>query len=981
MFRHLICLGTLLMLALVTFAQTQEIDQLKQQAEATSDAAERVRIHVEIAEKLRASDPKESLSFTKKAIKLGQDLNDGPGLGDAYMIAGKIHFKDNQKLRAIRNFEKALPFVTKQNDQIKELQVYQYLQFLFEQVGRNKQSLEYQQKITDIKEKLAEEQQLQKLEKMESMEERFVEETEAVIEERNEALGQLEESQALSLLRAAEIAELERETAVLAQEAAELEREAAVLEREAAVAKADSAIKDLKLSQGKARRNIMIAIGVVSFLVLFGIWQRRRFVFQRKVAKMEQQRAERLEQIDRLKDQFLANTSHELRTPLNGIIGIAESLYDGVGIGNPEEQQENLAMIISSGRRLSTLVNDILDFSKIKNSELDLQLKAIHLRSLADVICKINQPIAEAQGITIRNDISGDLPAAQGDENRLQQILYNLVDNAVKFSKEGEVVIDAKQMENSIVISIKDQGIGIAKEKQEEIFEAFRQGDGSTQRMYGGTGLGLSISKKLVELQGGKMWVESTQDEGSTFYFSLPVSAEKAIEMATSSSLLPAPLSKALAAPILESKPKPIITLKEGTESEPIHILVVDDEPINQQVIKNHLADGPYQIIQAYNGDEALEALKTHKEIDLVLLDIMMPRMSGYEVCQRIREHYLPSELPVIMITAKNQVSDLVEGLTYGANDYLAKPFSKDEFLARIKTHINLMRINMAYGHFVPHEFLLNLGRDSIMDVRRGDQSAREVTIMFADIRAYTTLAETMTPEENFSFLNSYLGRIGPLITEHNGFVNQYYGDGLMALFMTSYDDGIEAAIDMQKSISAYNEYRKSKGRIPIRVGIGLHSGPIIMGILGDSQRLDPNVVSDAVNTASRMEGLTKFYGVNVLVSEATLAGLPDPFQFKYRFLGKVQVKGKRLPIGVYEFFGGDPEALQAKRMETKEQFEAGMRAYFARNFAEAITAFDTVLDTDPDDKPAKRYRGKSEEFLSVNLPDDWDGVEKMETK
>ena len=974
MFRHLICFGTLLFLVFTVFAQNQEIEQLKQQAEATKDAAERVRLDIEIAEKLRAIDPKESLEYAQRAIKVGEDLNDIPALGDAYMIVGKIHFKKNNKLRAIRNFEKALPYVEAQDNLFKKLQAYQYLQFLFEQVKRNKKSLEYQQKVTDLKEMLAEEQELQKLAEMEQMEERFTEENQAVAGERDKALGQLEASQALALRRAAEIAELERE-------AAELAREAAELERQAAEAKAEAAIKDLEINRHRARRNIIIAIAAVLLLILFGIWQRYRFVLQRKAAKLEQQRAERLEQIDRLKDQFLANTSHELRTPLNGIIGIAEALYDGVANDNLEERQENLAMIVASGRRLSNLVNDILDFSKIKNSELDLQLKAIHLRSLADIICKINQPMAEGQGIRLRNEISADLPAAQGDENRLQQILYNLVDNAIKFSSAGDVIIDAKHQENTLIISVKDEGIGIPREKQEEIFEAFRQGDGSTQRIYGGTGLGLSISKKLVELQGGNMWVESVEGKGSTFHFSLPVSAEKSIELASSPALRPAPLSKALADPLPVGKPKNNIAIKEGMDSDPVNILIVDDEPINQQVLKNHLSEGPYQIIQAYNGDEALEALEKNKDIDLVLLDIMMPRMSGYEVCQRIRERYLPSELPVIMITAKNQVSDLVEGLTYGANDYLAKPFSKDEFLARIKTHINLMRINLAYGHFVPHEFLQNLGRDSIVDVRRGDQTAKEVTIMFADIRSYTTMAENMTPEENFSFLNSYLGRIGPIITKHHGFVNQYYGDGLMALFMKSYDDGIAAALEMQQSINAYNEYRKEKGRIPIRVGIGLHSGPIIMGILGDHDRMDPNVVSDAVNTASRMEGLTKFYGVNVLVSEATLAGLPDPFQFKYRFLGKVQVKGKRLAIGVYEFFGGDPEALQQKKIETREQFEAGMRAYYAQDFEEAIKAFDGVLAVNRDDKPAQRYRRKSEEFLLVALPENWDGVEQMETK
>ncbi|MEZ4687147.1 MAG: response regulator, partial [Bacteroidia bacterium] len=464
-------------------------------------------------------------------------------------------------------------------------------------------------------------------------------------------------------------------------------------------------------------------------------------------------------------------------------------------------------------------------------------------------------------------------------------------------------LIDARQQAGNLVVSVQDEGIGISKEKQAEIFEAFRQGDGSTQRLFGGTGLGLSISKKLVELQGGTMWVESEEGEGATFYFSLPVSAEKAIAMAAGTSLPPAPLSKALEDPLSKNKPKPATGMKEGSDSEPIHILIVDDEPINQQVLKNHLADGPYEITQAYNGDEALEALNRNEKIDLVLLDIMMPRMSGYEVCQRIREHYLPSELPVIMITAKNQVSDLVEGLTYGANDYLAKPFSKDEFLARIKTHINLMRINHAYGHFVPHEFLRNLGRDSIIDVRLGDQTAREVTIMFSDIRSYTTLAETMTPEENFSFLNSYLGRIGPIITEHNGFVNQYFGDGLMALFMKSYDDGISAAIEMQKTISVYNDYRRKKGRNPIRVGVGLHSGPIIMGILGDSQRRDPNVVSDTVNTARGWKALQSFMESMYSQERSHACGASRSLYVQVPFSGQGAGKRKKaFPSGCMSF-------------------------------------------------------------------------------
>ena len=182
------------------------------------------------------------------------------------------------------------------------------------------------------------------------------------------------------------------------------------------------------------------------------------------------------------------------------------------------------------------------------------------------------------------------------------------------------------------------------------------------------------------------------------------------------------------------------------------HILIVDDEPINHQVLKNHLSSETYQITMAMNGEDALKALNNGNKYDLVLLDVMMPRMNGYEVCQKIREKFMSSELPVIMVTAKNQVQDLVHGLHIGANDYLAKPFSKQELLARIKTQIDLNRIFHTVGRFVPNEFIKSLGKEKITDVKLGDQAHRNVTVLFTDIRAYTTIAEQMTPEENFKF-------------------------------------------------------------------------------------------------------------------------------------------------------------------------------------------------------------------------------------
>ncbi|MCB0315312.1 MAG: response regulator, partial [Calditrichaeota bacterium] len=250
----------------------------------------------------------------------------------------------------------------------------------------------------------------------------------------------------------------------------------------------------------------------------------------------------------------------------------------------------------------------------------------------------------------------------------------------------------------------------------------------------------------------------------------------------------------------------------------------------NQQVLANHLSFDNYTISQPLNGEEALKILQNGSKIDLVLLDIMMPRMSGYEVSTRIRERYLPSELPIIMLTAKNQVSDLLEGLACGANDYLTKPFSKNELLARIRTHLNLKMINAAYARFVPHEFLRTLGRESIVDVRLGDQVQGDMTVLFSDIRSFTSLSEKMTPKENFDFLNEYLRYVIPPIRNYRGFIDKYIGDAIMAMFPRQPEDAVQAAIDSIRQLRDYNDLRRKRGEVPIQISIGLHTGTLMLG-------------------------------------------------------------------------------------------------------------------------------------------------------
>ncbi len=742
----------------------------------------------------------------------------------------------------------------------------------------------------------------------------------------------------------------------------------------------DAEIQSLILQRQKNIRNAVIAAAVLGLIVIWLLF--RRFRFRQKIkleqeqknrmieeekrkTAFEKQRVEQLEGINKLKDQFLANTSHELRTPLNGIIGMAESLTSR-SEKMDRKIRADLSLITASGKRLASLVDSILDFSKLKAQDLELQVKPLDLYAVSDIVCRLSEPLIASKQVKLINDISPEMVAVLADENRLQQILHNLVGNAIKFTENGSITLSAKRSGDMIAVSVTDTGIGVPASKRKLIFEEFMQGDGGATREFAGTGLGLSITRKLVELHGGEIRVESEIDQGSTFTFTLPVSREKAKPTET--------------IPEVEST-NPVAEAVSGAHSvnghHDIKVLVVDDETINQQVLANYLALEEYNLTPAHNGVEALEKLEQNGPFDMVLLDIMMPKMSGYEVCQRIREKYSPAELPVLMITAKDQISDLVEGLSYGANDYITKPFNQSEFLARVKTHLNLLKINSAYGRFVPHEFLKALGKDNIVDVKLGDQAQGEVTVLFSDIRAYTSLAEKMTPSESFDFLNNYLQKIGPIIKAHEGFVNQYYGDGTLALFRHSPQDAIRAAIQMHQEINDYNQKHLTKIDRAINIGVGLHSGELMFGIIGDQERMDTGVVSDVVNTAARMEGLTKYFGASTVISESVKQRIQDHGQFLHRKLGMVKAKGKQDILEIFDVYEGDlPEIIKLKQ-ETQGEFEKGLASYYDRNFTRAAKSFQKVLSAYPDDKCAQIYLKRSAEYMVSGVEEEWTGAEE----
>lgn len=292
-----------------------------------------------------------------------------------------------------------------------------------------------------------------------------------------------------------------------------------------------------------------------------------------------------------------------------------------------------------------------------------------------------------------------------------------------------------------------------------------------------------------------------------------------------------------------------------------------------------------------------------------------------------------------------------------------------------------LVELNAALERFVPRQLLSLLHKHNIIDIKLGDQVQRNMTILFSDVRDFTALSEQMTPQENFNFINSYLSRVSPVIRQHNGFIDKYIGDAIMALFPETPDDAIQAAIHMCHAVTLYNQHRVTRGYRPISIGIGLHTGSVMLGIIGEDERIEGTVISDAVNLAARLESLTRLYGVSILVSEQMLFNLENPNRYTFRFLDKVKVKGKQDPVSVFEILDGYPEEERNIRITTRHDFERGLLHYHSQEFELSMHYFRNVLEVDGSDKAAMLYLQRASHFLTHGVPVGWEGIEALTEK
>ncbi|MFK5947506.1 MAG: adenylate/guanylate cyclase domain-containing protein [Methylococcales bacterium] len=293
----------------------------------------------------------------------------------------------------------------------------------------------------------------------------------------------------------------------------------------------------------------------------------------------------------------------------------------------------------------------------------------------------------------------------------------------------------------------------------------------------------------------------------------------------------------------------------------------------------------------------------------------------------------------------------------------------------------HLKALNQAAQRFVPGEYLSFFNKKSLTDIHLGDYVTDEMTVMFSDLRSFTSISEDMTPQQNFDFVNAYLGRVSPMVRKNGGFIVKYLGDGIMAIFPGDADSGVQAGIDKLNQVNIYNAERIAQGRLPIEVGIGVNTGRMMVGMVGEAGRMQGDAFSDEVNLTSRVEGLTKYYSVSFIITAATKNALVDSSRYHIRFLDKVRVKGKQKILTLYEVYDADLPNPRALKKASHQCYELAMQHFYAQEFSQAQLKLLDVLKENPKDKVVWRHLMTVTECLENGVNENWTGTTIMTSK
>ncbi|MEK4063355.1 MULTISPECIES: ATP-binding protein [Paenibacillus] len=504
---------------------------------------------------------------------------------------------------------------------------------------------------------------------------------------------------------------------------------------------------------------------IIAMICIAAFWF-KRFI---GVSRDSQELAGILQKADKQKDEFLFTVAHELRNPLHGMINLSESVFDReqnkLGINSAND----LHLLVKVGRRMSYMLNDLLDIARLKENQIHLNFEAISVHGVASSVLDMLRFMIEGKPIQLVNCIPADFPPVFADEYRLNQILFNLLHNAIKYSEAGEVSVYAEIKGEWASISVADTGMGMDSETMSRVFEAYVQAPLDSASFRGGVGLGLNICKQLVEMHGGTIEVRSEINIGSIFTFTLKLDADGADGKLPE--LVPeAPDNTAVNNDVRASldTSSPYTELNLTSPTDRIQLMVVDDDPVNLNVLKSIFANEHYDLFSAINGVEALALLETGVW-DLIISDVTMPIMSGYELTARIRERFSIAELPVLLLTASNREKDIEAGFRSGANDYVTKPVNATELKSRVRSLTNLkksvneglrMEAALLQAQIKPH-FLINTFNavSALSKIDRGkmDDLIDELTNYFRLGIDFQNSDRLVTLDRELSLIRSYL--------------------------------------------------------------------------------------------------------------------------------------------------------------------------------------------------------------------------------
>ncbi len=601
----------------------------------------------------------------------------------------------------------------------------------------------------------------------------------------------------------------------------------------------------------------------------------------------------KLLELDRLKTQFFANISHELRSPLTLIIGAFRNLLNsGLAV-------ESLALIRAGLRNsvnLLYLINELLDLARFESGRMQAEMRPLDIASLVRQI-GANFEHSVRQRIHLHG--VAEVQGVRGDRKLLKKVIYNLLANAIKFSDttSGEVWVRVRKSDDSVVMEVEDNGIGIAQENLARIFNRFTQVEGSATRRYEGSGIGLALAKEIITQHGGSISVESTFGEGSTFSVTLPRCdlPPQELENEEEDNLFPAPPARAT---------------EEAREEHALSqtgalILVADDNQDMRQYLRRILQPH-FRVLLACNGSEALELAREHNP-ELVLTDIMMPGASGFDLLANLKKEATLCQVPVVFISALSASESRIAALETGVDDIIAKPFDELELVVRLRnvlvarrqqrqvTQLRLERLR----RFLPSAVATALIEQGSDDVLRSHRA--EVTVVFFDLRGFTAFSEEAEPEDLMEMLGDYQTRIGALVDQYGGTLEHFSGDAIMVFFNDPIPvpdhmhRAIRMAVAARAALPAFEERWRKRG-FKLGVGVGAAIGYATMGMIGYERRQDYAAIGPVTILAARLceqaesgQILISERLANIIGKRATLTPMQG-----------LQLHGIRAPVNAY---------------------------------------------------------------------------------